>query len=431
MRTSNLRRTEHSLGRNSLTPPEIQLYVRQIVLSSGERLPLLCDAATGQPLLEPLLYALTELRARGRSTATIRHAMEAVMLLLFVLGRMGIDLRSRLRAGLLFDPHELDLIVRSLSIRMFAFKGASALHYLNASHDENLVARETAANRLLYIHSYLVWLTQSELLRLNPKSKAYEQVRFHFETACSILKARAPCTATRNLVGERQGLDEADVRRVKELLNTSPICASNERSHTGVRNSLIIRLLFELGIRRGELLGIKTSDIDFRQNTVLISRRADAKDDPRPRQPLTKTNGRLLPISHELADAAYEYICQFRKSQPNASRHEYLIVASYSGRPLSLNAVNKVFVTLRKKVPELSKSFTPHVLRHTWNDRFSETMDEANLNEEQEKKIRSRLMGWSETSGTAAIYTRRFIQRKATKALLAMQGGLQVGKVKP
>lgn len=430
----------HSSNRRKLTPPHAHAaervntntyVVRQVVLESGERLPLLCEVSTGQPMAEPLLYALTDLRARGRSSATIHHAMEAIMLLLMVLSRKGIDLNGRLREGVLLDTHEIDLVVRSASERMSAYRASpDEQREADVASARNLVSRDTAAGRLLYIHSFLTWRTQFELLRMDPKGKSYEQVRRHFESVCSVLKARGPCTAARNDFGARQGLAEPDVERVVALMDASSKDVPWIMEHTKARNSLMLRWLLELGIRRGELLGVKTSDICFQQNTVLISRRADAKDDPRTRQPLTKTRARLLPISNDLADATYEYICRGRKVQTNALRHEFLFVASGSGKPLSLMAVNKVFATLRQKQPELPRDLTPHILRHTWNDRFSEAMDKAKVSEEQEKKMRSTLMGWSENSGAAATYTRRFVQRKAATALKTMQGGLHIGKSK-
>jgi len=48
-------------------------------------------------------------------------------------------------------------------------------------------------------------------------------------------------------------------------------------------------------------------------------------------------------------------------------------------------------------------------------------MDKNRVGEEQEKKARSYLMGWSETSGTAATYTRRHTRKKAQAASLRLQ----------
>lgn len=106
--------------------------IRMLVMGSGERLPVLC-AADSQPLGSPLLYALTELRARGRSSATIRHAMEAVMVLSMTLDKLHICLDSRLKQGTFLQLHELDMIVRDASQKIRAFGSASITPVCQAS----------------------------------------------------------------------------------------------------------------------------------------------------------------------------------------------------------------------------------------------------------------------------------------------------------
>ena len=71
-----------------------------------------------------------------------------------------------------------------------------------------------------------------------------------------------------------------------------------------------------------------------------------------------------------------------------------------------------------------------HLLRHTWNDNFSNFIDEqarlpggVKLNSADEEKIRSQEMGWQEGSGTSASYNRRHIERKGQEASLKMQEG--------
>jgi integrase len=179
--------------------------------------------------------------------------------------------------------------------------------------------------------------------------------------------------------------------------------------------------LVHLGLRRGELLNVRVDDIDFRRGVVTVVRRQDAADDPRRNQPSVKTRGRDLPLSSGLLDTTRRYILDFRTGLPLARTHGYLLVASGTGAPLSMPAVAKVFSVLRFKVPTLPPDLSPHVLRHTWNARFSEEMDKNKVPEETERKARSYLMGWSETSGTAATYTRRHIREKARRVSLDLQ----------
>jgi integrase len=85
---------------------------------------------------------------------------------------------------------------------------------------------------------------------------------------------------------------------------------------------------------------------------------------------------------------------------------------------------------LRRKCPDLPDDLSPHVLRHTWNDHFSELMDEKGVPEEIEHKMRSRLMGWSETSKTATTYTRRHVHKRARAAALQLQRSIARDKSK-
>jgi integrase len=192
--------------------------------------------------------------------------------------------------------------------------------------------------------------------------------------------------------------------------------------HAKKRNELAIRWIFELGLRRGELLNIKVDpDINFTREEVTIARRADDPEDPRRNQPRVKTRDRKLPLSRELCAMTNHYVIKVRSKLSGARKHAFLFVADKTGKPLSMSALNKSFVVLRKKCPGLPDTLSPHVGRHSWNDGFSKTMDEQRISEADEKKLRSYQMGWSETSGTAAIYTRRHTREKAQKVSLKMQ----------
>jgi integrase len=197
--------------------------------------------------------------------------------------------------------------------------------------------------------------------------------------------------------------------------------------HAQARNQLMLKWLLELGIRRGELLGVRIDDIDFQKREVQITRQADTKDDPRARQPLAKTHARVLSLSEDLADATQNYVLWCRANQGLSRHHKYLFVSGGTGRPLSLAGANKLFVALRAAGLNLPDDLTAHVLRHTWNDRFSTEMERAGVNPELERKMRSELMGWSPTSESAATYTRRYVRQRAGEAMKRMQGRLKIG----
>jgi integrase len=90
------------------------------------------------------------------------------------------------------------------------------------------------------------------------------------------------------------------------------------------------------------------------------------------------------------------------------------------GAPLSLRGLNEIFIALRETHSDLPVVH-PHILRHTNNYNFSNLADEQGMDPEVEKKTRSQLMGWTETSGTAENYTRRETERKAREASMLLQ----------
>ena len=72
--------------------------VKTIVLTSGERLPILLDR-DGQPMFEPTVFALTEVRGRNLAANTVGTVLRSVMILQIFLNARGIDLDVRLAAG--------------------------------------------------------------------------------------------------------------------------------------------------------------------------------------------------------------------------------------------------------------------------------------------------------------------------------------------
>jgi hypothetical protein len=123
------------------------------------------------------------------------------------------------------------------------------------------------------------------------------------------------------------------------------------------------------------------------------------------------------------------YLSEVRRPWLRSKRttdHLFLWVAR-DGSPLSLASLRKVWHTLRRRVPELPQDLCSHVLRHTWNELFSRAKDAKRkasptlIEQNNEEKERAYLEGWSETSGTAQVYTRRHIREKASIASLELQ----------
>ncbi|OWY27786.1 tyrosine-type recombinase/integrase [Herbaspirillum robiniae] len=410
--------------------------VRTSVFESGERFPILVEVGTGMPLFDPTVFTLTEYRARNRASATIEQVLRAVKVFLLFCDRHGIDLDKRMLEGRLLELGELDALAQFCRFPMsdietqveaaatVSKRAVTSLESFRVKAKKSFqeVAGDSAAVRLRYIRQFIRWLADRRLLGLSAYHPSRETLFNACETTVSGLAARIPAGKSRNSARGRRAIGEAAQARLWEIVD--PRSAENpwEGQHARIRNELIVRWFMGLGIRRGELLGVRITDVDFRANEAFIARRADDPSDPRVQQPNAKTAARLLAISDDLARLTRQYILEARHRFPKARKHGFLFVAN-GGAPLSLRGLNKIFDVLCRRHPEFPDVY-PHLFRHTYNYNFSSIADEQGLDQEMEKKIRSQVMGWSETSNTAASYTRREIERKAREASLQLQNNM-------
>ena len=115
----------------------------------------------------------------------------------------------------------------------------------------------------------------------------------------------------------------------------------------GRRDRLMLRLLYETGIRRSELAGLRVSAVDFSSLTIKV---------------LGKRNKeRIIPIESELAHNISEYLA-LKEQEKGAS--EWLFVGR-KGRQIT---VQDIYNTVKKYMSSLSNAdrISPHVFRHSF-----------------------------------------------------------------
>lgn len=127
----------------------------------------------------------------------------------------------------------------------------------------------------------------------------------------------------------------------------------NLDSKLGMRNYLIIEVLYGCGLRVSELCDLKLKDIDTDNETILIHGKG-AKD-------------RYVPIHEGIKLALKEYITYSRPNLLSVSEdmdNKYLFI-NYKGTPLTPRGVRKI---LNKIVADTSETFkiSPHMLRHSF-----------------------------------------------------------------
>lgn len=115
----------------------------------------------------------------------------------------------------------------------------------------------------------------------------------------------------------------------------------------GQRDKLMLRMLYETGMRRSELAGLRETSVDISSLTIKV---------------LGKRNKeRIIPIESELAHNINQYLAlKEQEMGPN----EWLFVRK-NGRPINSN---DVYITVKKYMTTLSNAdrISPHVFRHSF-----------------------------------------------------------------
>lgn len=363
---------------------------------------------------DPNVYALLSLRSRECAANTMEAHLRAIAVACNWATARKIDLQQRISSSELLASEEI-------------FDLRDALRE-NRRTPGSVVASATYYNRCHFVRDYLVWLARAAIQRIAVADPKLPEARARLEWFERAMVAGLPKGGS----PDKEGVDEDAQRALLEAIEpgspTNPFQAQHQH-----RNQALLYLYWETGMRRAEALKIKGEHLIGllgQTPVVLIRRDPDAKDDPRPAQPAVKTLPRDFEISSRLGVLLHDWVVKHRtdvERYPGAKRTPYVFV-SRRGQPLALRTVNDMFDLLRARIPSLPATLTPHVLRHTGNDRFSEAADAQGLNEAEEKQARNYVMGWSKTSVQGDRYTRRHTRKQAAAVTQRMQDASVKGR---
>lgn len=221
---------------------------------------------------------------------------------------------------------------------------------LNAGNDPRSVNRKLSALKTFY-----KYLLKENIVQKNP-----------------LLKVQAPKTSKKlPAFVEEKGME---ILLEKELFTND---------FAGLRNKLIIELLYCTGIRLSELLGLLESDLDFSRKTLKV---------------LGKRNKeRIIPMVTELEKSINNYLSL--KSESGFSNPELL--CSNKGVKLYPKFVYLVVNRFLSMVTTIDKK-SPHVLRHTFATHL--------LNKGADLNAIKELLGHANLSATQ-VYTHNSIER--------------------
>lgn len=145
----------------------------------------------------------------------------------------------------------------------------------------------------------------------------------------------------------------------------------------GVRNRLILEMLYDTGMRRSELTGIKNADVDLETMQIKVTGKRNKQ--------------RLIPFAEGLKNLLQAYT-DVRNREVGVG--EYYFVRK-NGEQLSAGIVYTIVKKILSDIPALAKR-SPHVLRHS----FATSM----LNNGAELNAVKELLGHSSLASTS-VYT--------------------------
>lgn len=139
-----------------------------------------------------------------------------------------------------------------------------------------------------------------------------------------------------------QFAQESEMRKLFELVDFN-----NE--FDGVRDQLILELLYATGMRRAELIGLKTSSVNAEKKQIKV---------------LGKRNKeRIIPLNIEVAKLIQKYL-QLREVEFMSGVNDFLLLTN-KGQPLYEAFVYRKVKKYLGATTSLEKN-SPHILRHTF-----------------------------------------------------------------
>lgn len=383
--------------------------IKSFIGSEGERFSQLYDdTEAGFPAFYPTAFVCRSLRLKVVH-ATQQVYLEAIKRFYEWAACNNLDITVRLQKADFLRAHEIDSL-------------AKHLQSARRSRGKENISTGKANTYIAYTVEYLRWLAEEVITDSNvPHIRAAidlqcKQLLDKVSSKVGSVSARAQQTLQKHLsVLAREQLTE---------LWDSPLANLYRSADEGsrIRNIVMLRVLYETGMRRGELLSLKLRHLIEGSGGVgarlVIERNHNDEYDTRVHQPVAKTKGRTVPITPDLELRLMDYISVYRAEIPNVGflDDDFIFVTHRAGRgqgkPLSVSTFDQVLRNLKRAFPNL-RTVHPHLLRHDWNYRFSSQADMNELTPEQEKEIRSILMGWSENSEMALLYNKRHTQERS------------------
>lgn len=211
-----------------------------------------------------------------------------------------------------FAAHELGIEVQNLDVK--TIDKYIVRSYLGLLTEKNL-SRKSIARKLAAMRSFFKFLCREGIISQSPIQK--------------ISTPKIGRNLPRFLFHEH----------VEKLLE-----ASNLNSKNGIRDQVIVELLYGSGLRVSELVGLNIRDVDLDGNLIRVRGKGRKE--------------RIVPLTDAAKEAVGEYLNQRKDS-------EEALLLNYQDTRLTARSVRRILDKLEKKA-NLNQHIHPHMLRHTF-----------------------------------------------------------------
>lgn len=409
-----------------------------LVFSQGERYPMLVDSE-GMPDFWVTLYVTLILRPSLKQTSIENTIRDIIHLKLWevINGRDLISEFSQTQFLSDADVHSIrdHCLLDTRTLREWhETKYKKNVARLSVNHPMTVshlacVSKNHAANRLVHIAGFLHF---SARVMLKERADFTSMAKAIDDMKIKIIDQKPKGLGDKGLANdpnEKAPPPEVFEKLMKVVRETS---ADNPYKNPGIRtrNALMFEVMFETGMRAGEILALKIKDLDAQVGMISVVRRHDDPEDPRSRQPVPKTLERDIPITLAFAKRLRDYVMEVRLKVPNANKGPFLFVTHKSGKsqgqPLSDSSFrNRVLGPAVSTDSDLFDEICRHGFRHNFNYNLSTKIDAQNeraktdptvksINQKEEIQMRKRLNGWT-SEKTAETYNLRHIQKISNK----------------
>jgi integrase len=287
------------------------------------------------------------------------------------------------------------------------------------------VSNEVIYDRIVTIRTFLKWALKNVERSFSIRTEAPQIIAFRSARE-SIEASLTDIIPTQFGNEEVIGLSPGQVNKLLNIIDPqhpdNPWARgfSTKADAIRQRNQIIVLLFLAFGARRGELLKLHTGDVKTHaaEPTLWIRRRPDDQNDPRLREPNSKTQERMLPLDSYVARKLNDYVGKYRRLIPNYKKTPYIFLGTKDGSPLATRSLNEIFEALQEIFPGIH----PHMLRHTHNDKLKAFCKKKNLSDKDYLDHSMYLNGW--LSDNTGRYTQRESREAAHELSKAVQSQL-------